>query len=40
VSPAQRYAIAGVTAVLMLVCIVFVAVEVAQIPHQVFWIRF
>jgi 4-amino-4-deoxy-L-arabinose transferase-like glycosyltransferase len=40
VSSTQRYAIAGITAVLTLVCIVFVAVEVTQIPHQVFWIKF
>jgi 4-amino-4-deoxy-L-arabinose transferase-like glycosyltransferase len=39
-SSAQRYAVAGVTAVLMLVCIVFAAVEVTQIPHHAFWLEF
>jgi D-alanyl-D-alanine carboxypeptidase (penicillin-binding protein 5/6) len=39
-SSTQRYAIAGVTTALMIACIAFVAIEVADIRPQPFWITF
>jgi D-alanyl-D-alanine carboxypeptidase (penicillin-binding protein 5/6) len=39
-SSTQRFLIGAVTGILMVVCVVFIAVEVTAIPRQVFWIDF